>query len=60
MSEAFSIGPASTILLEIKKTWRLIRESIHVEVITCNGAEAVLDVWPLANTPLHSRDACYA
>jgi hypothetical protein len=54
------MGPASTILLEIKKTWRLIRESIHVEVITCNGAEAVLDVWPLANTPLHSHDACYA
>jgi glutamate racemase len=51
------MGPAPTFLLEIKKTQRLVQESMHVKVIACNGAKAVLDT---ASCQCHFRDACYA
>jgi hypothetical protein len=34
--------------------WRLVCESIHVEVIARDGAKGVLDAWPPAHAPLIS------
>jgi hypothetical protein len=37
------MGPTPTFLPEIKKTQRLVRESMRAVVMARNGAEAVLD-----------------
>jgi hypothetical protein len=53
------MGPAPTFLREIKKTRRLVHESICVEVIARNSAEAVSDT-ASGQCPPDFCDACYA